>query len=44
VAAKYGGIHAVPTTFLIDRRGKIAAKWVGGISQELVAKDLEAVL
>lgn len=29
VALKYGGIDAIPTTFLIDRQGKIVTKYVG---------------
>jgi len=29
IAARFGNIAATPTSFLIDRRGRIVARWVG---------------
>jgi peroxiredoxin len=34
VALKYGGIDAIPTTFVIDREGRIVTKYVGLRSRE----------
>jgi cytochrome c biogenesis protein CcmG/thiol:disulfide interchange protein DsbE len=40
----YGGIRAIPTTFLIDRKGNIVKKYIGGTSKETFEKDLKALL
>jgi peroxiredoxin len=45
VAAAYGGIRAIPTTFVIDKEGKIYSKYVGvprdiGVFEEDVKKLL----
>jgi thioredoxin-related protein len=34
VAAAYGGIQAIPTTFIIDRAGAVVKKHVGYLSKE----------
>jgi cytochrome c biogenesis protein CcmG/thiol:disulfide interchange protein DsbE len=44
VTKRYGGIRGIPTSFLIDRDGKIAEKWVGMISEETLEKAVKAVL
>jgi peroxiredoxin len=40
----YGGIESLPTTFIIDREGKIAAVHIGLVSKTRYEKDLEEVL
>lgn len=34
IVKAYGGIEAIPTTFVIDRKGKIVTKHVGYLSKE----------
>ena len=41
---KYGGIEALPTTFLIDRSGKIAAAHVGLSSKKSFEDGIEQLL
>lgn len=41
---KYGGIRGVPTTFLIDREGKIRQKWVGARSEKIFMAEVEKYL
>jgi len=36
----YGGIEYIPTTFLVDRKGNVIAKHVGGVSKQ----DFEAMV
>jgi cytochrome c biogenesis protein CcmG/thiol:disulfide interchange protein DsbE len=43
-AEKYGGIEALPTTFLIDREGKIAAVHVGLTSRNEIENGIEQLL
>lgn len=33
-------IHAVPTTYVIDRKGNVAAAWTGGLDDNATLKDL----
>jgi peroxiredoxin len=40
----YGGIEALPTTFLIDREGKIAAVHVGLAGKDEFENDIERIL
>lgn len=42
VVTAYGGIEAVPTTFVIDRDGKIAAKIVGARAESDFREAIEA--
>jgi thiol-disulfide isomerase/thioredoxin len=44
IESAYGGIRAIPTTFLIDRQGTIVKKYVGGIERAQFEKDLKALL
>ncbi len=44
VTKSYGGIRGIPTSFLIDRDGRISQKWVGMISEETLEKAVKAVL
>ena len=44
VAANFGGIEAIPTTFVIDKSGTIAEEHVGGISRASLEKVLQRLL
>jgi cytochrome c biogenesis protein CcmG/thiol:disulfide interchange protein DsbE len=44
VAQSYGGIEALPTTFLIDREGRIAATHVGLTSRKEFENGVEQLL
>ena len=44
VAQKYGGVEALPETFLIDREGRIAARHVGIVSRGDYEKEIAALL
>ncbi len=40
----YGGIEAIPTTFIINKEGNIAAKHVGFLSKDQLERQIKAVL
>lgn len=44
VARRYGGVEALPTSFLIDRDGRIAATHVGLVSKQDYETDIGALL
>jgi hypothetical protein len=44
VAVLYGGVEALPTTFMIDREGRIAAVHVGLVSKSDYESDLDALI
>jgi peroxiredoxin len=44
IAQQYGGIEALPTTFLIDKQGKIAAAHVGLASKPVIENGIEQLL
>jgi len=44
VATLYGGVDSLPTTFLIDRQGRIAAVHVGLVSKKAYQQGIEALL
>jgi len=44
VTGKYGGIYGIPTTFLIDRQGRIVKKYIGYRSKEVFEEDLKSIL
>jgi peroxiredoxin len=44
MAQQYGGVESLPTSFLIDRNGKIAAVHVGLVSKGDYQKDIEHLL
>jgi len=41
---RYGGIRGIPTTFLIDKQGRIAKKYIGGQSKEVFETEIQALL
>lgn len=44
IAKLYGGIQAIPTTFFIDRSGKIRGKHIGYMSKQQVKMAIEKLL
>ena len=44
VNTKYGGVEALPTTFVIDKDGKIANTHVGLVSRKEYESDIEQLL
>jgi peroxiredoxin len=40
----YGGIDAIPTTFLIDRKGMIAKRHIGYLSEEQFEREVSKLL
>jgi peroxiredoxin len=44
LAQAYGGIRGLPTTFLIDRRGRIAKKYLGYQDKEVFEKEIKVLL
>lgn len=44
IIQNYGGIEAIPTSFVIDKDGKIVSKHVGLILKEQYIKEIEEVL
>lgn len=44
VTQDYGGIRGIPTTFVIDRKGNIRAKYVGYRPKELFERDIIVLL
>lgn len=44
MAQAFGGVRALPTTFLIDRHGRIAKKYLGYQPPEVFERDIQALL
>ena len=44
VAQQFGGVEALPTSFVIDREGKIASTHVGLVSKRDYENDIQALL
>lgn len=44
IAQLYGGVDSLPTTFLIDRQGKIAAAHIGLISKNIYQNEIQELL
>ncbi|MEA3489878.1 MAG: TlpA disulfide reductase family protein [Candidatus Omnitrophota bacterium] len=44
VTEAYGGIRGIPTTFVIDRRGRIVEKYVGYRSKEVFESAIKKLL
>ena len=38
------GVYGVPETYFIDRRGRVRFKQVGPVSDELLSRQIEALL
>jgi len=44
IATSYGGVRAVPTTFLIDRDGIVRHQWIGARSKDDFMKEVKKYL
>ena len=44
VVESYGGIRGIPTTFLIDKKGRIAAKYVGYQDKQVFETQIQKLL
>ncbi len=44
LAQRYGGIRGIPTTFLIDKQGRIAQKYLGYQDKAVFEKEIQALL
>lgn len=44
VAEAFGGVVGFPTTFLIDREGKVVDSWVGAIPRRILEEKLQALI
>ncbi len=44
VAQKYGGVDSLPTSFVIDKEGRIAATHIGLVSKRDYQKDIDELL
>ncbi len=44
IAAKYGGIDGIPTTFLIDKQGKIVSRFEGFRPREVFESEIKKLL
>ena len=44
VAEAYGGIQYIPTTFIIDRKGKISKKFIGFTAYDIFEAELNNLL
>jgi thiol-disulfide isomerase/thioredoxin len=44
VSSAFGGIYGLPTTFIVDRNGNIAQRYIGYVDAKVIARDVEALL
>lgn len=44
ITDKFGGIQAIPTSFLIDQQGNVVSKHVGFVSKKQLRKEIDALL
>jgi thiol-disulfide isomerase/thioredoxin len=44
VVEAYGGIYAIPTTFVIDRQGRIVSRHIGYDDKAVFEKEIQALL
>jgi len=44
VVVAYGNIESIPTSFIIDKEGKIAARYVGLVEKEVYQKQIQKLL
>ena len=44
VVEAYGGIDAIPTTFVIDRQGRIVSRHMGYDDKKVFEKEIQSLL
>jgi cytochrome c biogenesis protein CcmG, thiol:disulfide interchange protein DsbE len=44
IAEAYGGVYGLPVTFLIDRNGRVAAKYTGAVEMATVEQEVQSLL
>jgi thiol-disulfide isomerase/thioredoxin len=44
VAQEFGGVVGIPTTFLIDRQGRIYKKFVGYVEKSILEREVRMLL
>jgi len=44
IVEAFGGVRSIPTTFIIDREGRIASKHIGYQSKEAFEREIKALL
>jgi cytochrome c biogenesis protein CcmG, thiol:disulfide interchange protein DsbE len=44
VADSYGGVLGLPVTFVIDRNGRMAAKYTGAVEMAVVEQEIQSLL
>jgi cytochrome c biogenesis protein CcmG, thiol:disulfide interchange protein DsbE len=44
IAERYGGIVALPTTFVIDRQGRIVSQHIGYDDKAVFEKEIQSLL
>jgi peroxiredoxin len=44
VAESYGGVYGLPVTFLIDRDGRVAAKYTGAVEMAKIEQETQSLL
>jgi len=44
VPSDFGGIYGLPTTFIVDRNGNIAQRYIGYVDLKVIEKEIEGLL
>ncbi|MFA6233479.1 MAG: TlpA disulfide reductase family protein [Bacteroidota bacterium] len=44
IAKDYGNINSIPTTFIIDRKGKVVDSHIGAMTEDALVKSFEKLL
>ena len=44
IMQKFGGVRTVPTTFVLDKEGRIYNKYVNGVNKEILKNDINKLL
>jgi glutathione peroxidase-family protein len=44
ISTKFGGLLGMPTSYLINRDGKIVKRYIGSLNEAQIVKDVESQL